>query len=121
MKQNELSIIISVALVLSVVMFLVLYGDKLGFDSALGKDLVMVAPGVILTIVGLLITASLAGLYYIPGLGVVGVSLAYLLGQLDTQGYITSNLLQSLTIVQTQLLLVVAGFVIGGVLSAADR
>jgi len=114
MKQNESSIIIVVTLILGILIFLVLFGDTLGFDSSLGNDLVMVAPGIMLTVLGLYFTTVMRGLYIIPGSGVVGIALAYLLGQLETQGYTTSNLLQSLTVTQAQLLLVVAGFVIGG-------
>lgn len=99
-------------------MFLVLFGEGLGFDPAISTDMVMVLPGLVITFAGFLISMTVRGLYLIPGCGCIGVGLAVLLGQMNSQSLLTAELLQNSTIYQAQMVVIVGCLVIGTFMGA---
>lgn len=115
MKLREVNIIIITIGVLAIAIFLTLFTDELGFDSSLGSDFILMLPGIIVSIIGIFVMTATKGLFVIPASGTVGIGLAYLLGGLNTQGYLTNDLLQSSTITQVQMLIIVSSVIIGGV------
>ena len=109
--------------ILAVVVFFIYGGDTmLGFDSSFKTDLVVLLPGLAIFAIGCITIASVRGGMMIAGFGLVGLSFAYLVGQMNTLGlWIPEMLTASFTIANMQLTLIVVCFLVGSVFAAATR
>ena len=109
--------------VIVVVVFFIYGGDTLlGFDTGFKTDLVVLLPGIAIFAIGCITIASVRGGMMIAGFGLVGLSFAYLVGQMNTLGlWIPEMLTSSFTISNMQLTLIVICFLVGSVFAAATR
>ena len=118
---NELKVVTAALMVVVVFLALFYFGDQLGFATNIETEFVQVLPGLFIFIVGMLIVATVKGVFTLPGMMIVGVGVAYLFGTLDTMGYITSQMLTGLTIAQLQLWIIIISTLFGAIAAAYTR
>ena len=118
---NELKVVTAALMVVVVFLALFYFGDQLGFATNIETEFVQVLPGLFIFIVGMLIVATVKGVFTLPGMMIVGVGVAYLFGTLDTMGYITAQMLTGLTIAQLQLWIIIISTLFGAIAAAYTR
>lgn len=111
--------IVALAVVfIAIFAFLSNFGDDIGLDPDVGPDLIMVFPGIFVTVLGFVVAVKLGGIFVLPGFGSIGIGLAVLLEELHTGGFVTPNIMAGMTVGQLQVWLIVVGLLIGGILAA---
>ena len=117
--DNQLVVV--TVLVIVVFMFIVMYPGTVNMEASAGNTLVSLFPGIFVGLVSIYILADTSGYGKVPGLMGVGMSLCFLLGELNSTGLVTSQMLSGLLVGQVQIWIMVISTLLGGVLYAYSR
>lgn len=120
---DELKIVMSILLAIVIVIFLALYGQRLGFNLAFTRNFISVLPGLIIIIVG---AASLAvvgmSVFAIAGFGIMGVGLSILVDEMNTAGVLIPDILTAtFTLPDLQLTILIFFIIIGAIVAAVSK
>ena len=119
---GDLKIIFGVVGFLAIAMFVVLYGTTIGLTEEMGTQLVVLLPGIVLFFVCAIMIANVGvSVYFLPSMTLLGVSLAYLIGQLYTLEILVIPTSVGITVGSIQLMLIVVCALIGGALAAVNK
>ena len=116
----DLKMVGAVAALLALIAFLVYGGDSLGLETDVETDLIALLPGIGIFVVGMFLVPQ-GGLFALPGLGAMGVGLAFLLEEMYNLELISTEMLQGLTIGEVQLWCIVLSLLIGAVVSGVTK
>jgi hypothetical protein len=97
------------------------YGNSLGLDADVGAGLLLVFPGLLIVVIGVLFTVGMNGQFSVIGYGTLGVGLSVLLQEMYDGAIIVDAMLGGATIAQYELIVVILGIVLGGVAYASKR
>jgi hypothetical protein len=97
------------------------YGNGLGLDADVGAGLLLVLPGLLIVVIGVLFTVGMSGQFSVIGYGALGVGLAILLQEMYDGGIIVDAMLGGASIAQYEMIIVILGVVLGGVAYASKR
>ena len=113
-RRETLAILaVFAALMILIIFFTQGFGTGLGLPTTLGDDLITLLPGLVLTVFCVFAAATQKGPLSAGACAVLGVGLSILLSELYTMGVVTDAMLNTATLAQYQLILVVVGFIFG--------
>ena len=125
MRKRDITIfeiIAGATMIIGIVMFVALYGGSVGFTAEVKNDLVLLMPGLLFFVIGVIVTAVAArGIWAVPMMLVTGIGLAVMVGTLDSLGLITAQMYYGLTLPQTQVWVILLFGLLGAVLAAVTR
>jgi len=106
-----------------VIVFLGIFyiGDDVGLGESATTDYIQFVPGLFVTIIGIGVTWGVRGTINLASMAITGIGFAILLGDMESAGYITSELLAGLTIDQLQIWTIVIASLAGGIIVASNR
>ena len=116
--RDELKYAIVGALLIAIVGALVVGGEELGISTDMTNEFIQTIPGLFVFVVGVMIITQVEGVFLLPGVIVVGLGIAVLMGTMDDMGYITTQMKSGLTIEQIQIWTMVIATIAGGLASA---
>jgi len=108
-------------LIIIIFVFISKYPGVLNMDPGAGNMLVSLFPGIFVGLISIYILAETGGYGQVPGLMGIGMSLCFLVGELDTNGLVTTQMLSGLTIGQVQVWIMVISALLGGTLYAYKK
>lgn len=120
-NRNDYAPIAITILVIVVFVFISRYPATVNMDASAGNTLVSLFPGIFVGLISIFILAESGGYGQVPGLMGIGMSLCFLVGELNTNGLVTSQMLSGLTISQVQIWIMVLSTLLGGVLYSYRR
>lgn len=94
------------------------YGATLGLDADVGAGLLKVLPGLFIMVIGTLFIAAVRGLFAVIGFGALGVGFCVLLQEMYDGSIIVDSMLWGGSIAQIELIIIIFGVVLGGVVYA---
>jgi len=117
-KKNNLLLI---ALIAAMLGLFTVYNDHLQLTDAQSGTLVALIPDFTLFMATLYVATSTRGVMKAGSMIMLGLAVAYFLGNAYSEGIISDSMLQGLTIAQYQTLTVCCGVLLGGVVYYAKR
>ena len=122
-KRNRFDNIPVVMTVLVIVVFVFIskYPATLNMSASAGNTLVSLFPGIFVGLMSIFILSESSGYGQVPGLMGIGMSLCFLVGELNTNGLVTSQMLSGLTVSQVQIWIMVFSTLMGGLLYSYRR
>ena len=125
MRKRDITmfeIIAGTTMIIGIVMFVALYGGSVGFTAEVQNDLILLIPGLLFFMIGVIVTVVAArGIWAVPMMLVTGIGMAMTVGTLDSLGLITVQMYSGLTLPQTQVWVILLFGLLGAVLAAVTR
>jgi len=115
---SETQIVMGIISIIATVMFLVLVGEDVGFDSSLASDFVMFMPSLFMMFIGVALLSVYRGSYVMGGFIMLGIGVSHLTGTLNDLSILVPDLLTTnFTITNLQLVIIIFAALIGAAFS----
>jgi hypothetical protein len=124
MKKSSLRAfeIIGIAVILlCFVIFLYFAGPYLGLNNVILTDFIYLMPGLLVFAIGITVVFVARGIASIPAAFFCGVGLAILIGNMNTLGLITTQMLSNLSLISAQVWIIIFMTMVGMLIAAATR
>lgn len=120
-KKYEYAPVAVMVLIIMIFWFISKYPHVINMDAGAGALLISLFPAIFVGLISIYTLAETGSYGRVPGMMGIGMSLCFLIGELDTHGLVTAQMLSGLTISQVQIWVMVISTLLGGVLYAYQR
>ena len=121
-RATEIRVVAGFIGIIAIVIFLLLAGDTMGFDTTLATDLIQLIPSIVVIFIGAYFITLSSDIFTIGGFMAVGMGLAYMTETLNDMSILIPDLLSvSLTLTDLQLLLILCSALVGAAFAGVKR
>jgi len=122
MRKSELKIAATILMVVVIIMFFLYAGTYLGLPANTAEKFTMVLPGIVIFFIGVAgLVSQGRSIFALPAFLGVGIGLAILVGELNTQNIVVPSLATGgITVGQMQQFIIILCGLLGGVIAGSS-